>query len=93
MIFSCRIQCISKANIDHTRVGIHTSLYDTPQSQLLASIVVKMLINDSCDLNYSLAKSFDFQLAGKTSFFLNSYTETKNRKQEGFIAIETHGKS
>lgn len=52
-----------------------------------------MLINDSCDLNYSLAKSFDFQLAGKTSFFLNSYTETKNRKQEGFIAIETHGKS
>lgn len=51
-----------------------------------------MLINDSCDLSYTLAKSFDFQLAGKNSDFLNSCTETENRKQGGFVAIETHGK-
>jgi len=51
-----------------------------------------MLINDSCDLSYSLAKSFDFQLAGKSSYFLNSCAETKNRKQGGFVAIETHGR-
>lgn len=51
-----------------------------------------MLINDSRDLSCTLAKSFDLQLAGKNSYFLNSCTETKTRKQGGFVAIETHGR-
>lgn len=51
-----------------------------------------MLINETCDLSCSLALPFDFQLAGKNSYFLNNSTETKNRKEGAFVAIKTHGR-
>lgn len=73
---------MSKADINHKRVDVPTQLCDNSHSQLLASIVVKMLINDSCDLSYTLAKSFNFQLAGKNSYFLNSCAETKPQKSK-----------